>query len=104
LQDFGDCIQSSQIGPHLVQPLRARPKATTPISNIKRLNMVELFPTPYHKASSQAFSSRAASGLFRQMHSKMREYTGWHQKQARNRRSCKTSQKRISTSRKPGAY
>ncbi|WP_212462848.1 hypothetical protein, partial [Bradyrhizobium manausense] len=27
LQDFGDCIQSSQIGPHLVQPLSARPNA-----------------------------------------------------------------------------
>ena len=28
LQDFGD-IQSSQIGPHLVQPLRASPTAIT---------------------------------------------------------------------------
>jgi hypothetical protein len=44
LQDFGDCIQSSQIGPHLVQPLRARPMAITPRIKANRLNLVEPFP------------------------------------------------------------
>jgi hypothetical protein len=44
LQDFGDCIQSSQIGPHLVQPLTARPMAITPRISVNRLNMAELFP------------------------------------------------------------
>src|SRR3954451_24468691 len=60
LQDFGDCIQSSQIGPHLVQPLRARPMATTLKISTNRLNMTHTYsPQIYHKASSQAFSSRA---------------------------------------------
>jgi uncharacterized protein (TIGR00369 family) len=44
LQDFGDCIQSSQIGPHLVQPLRTRPMATTPRIKVNRLHLVEPFP------------------------------------------------------------
>jgi hypothetical protein len=44
LQDFGDCTQSSQIGPHLVQPLRARPMATTLKINAKRLNMADPLP------------------------------------------------------------
>jgi hypothetical protein len=59
LQDFGECIQSSQIGPHLVQPSSARPKAITPRINANRLNMAERFPMPHHTASSRAFSSRA---------------------------------------------
>src|SRR6202011_2931489 len=46
LQDFGDCTQSSQIGPHLVQPLRARPSAITLKNSINRLNMAALLPTP----------------------------------------------------------
>jgi hypothetical protein len=46
LQDFGDCTQSSQIGPHLVQPLRARPSAITLKISINRLNMAALLPTP----------------------------------------------------------
>jgi hypothetical protein len=39
LQDFGDCIQSSQIGPHLVQPFRTRPMAIIPLMIVNRLNM-----------------------------------------------------------------
>jgi hypothetical protein len=46
LQDFGECSQSSQIGPHLVQPLSAAPMAITLKISIKRLNIVDLFPTP----------------------------------------------------------
>jgi hypothetical protein len=46
LQDFGDCTQSSQIGPHLVQPLRARPIATTLKINANRLNMADPLPAP----------------------------------------------------------
>jgi hypothetical protein len=46
LQDFGDCVQSSQIGPHLVQPLRARPAAITLKISAHRLNMVDPLPTP----------------------------------------------------------
>jgi uncharacterized protein (TIGR00369 family) len=48
LQDFGDCIQSSQIGPHLVQPLRTRPSATTLKISAISLNItrpaLDLFP------------------------------------------------------------
>jgi len=39
LQDFGDCIQSSQTGPQRVQPLSASPIATTPPSNTNLRNM-----------------------------------------------------------------
>jgi len=39
LQDFGDCTQSSQIGPHLVQPLSASPTAITLPSIINLRNM-----------------------------------------------------------------
>ncbi len=46
LQDLGDCVQSSQIGPHLVQPLRARPSAITLKISANRLNMAALLPTP----------------------------------------------------------
>src|SRR5258708_40064701 len=46
LQAFGDCTQSSQIGPHLVQPLRARPSASTLKISINRLNMVDPLPAP----------------------------------------------------------
>jgi len=45
LQDLGDCVQSSQIGPHLVQPLRARPSAITLKIHINRLNMAAAPPT-----------------------------------------------------------
>jgi hypothetical protein len=44
LQDFGDCIQSSQIGPHLVQPFKARPIAITLKIRTTRRNMN--VPTP----------------------------------------------------------
>jgi hypothetical protein len=44
LQDFGDCIQSSQIGPHLVQPLTAIPMAITPRITIHRLSMADPLP------------------------------------------------------------
>src|SRR6476660_2865685 len=39
LQDLGDCTQSSQIGPHLVQPLSARPIETTLTSRTDRRDM-----------------------------------------------------------------
>src|SRR5689334_9009619 len=41
LQDFGDCIQSSQNGPHLVQPDNANPRATRPAITTARRNMNE---------------------------------------------------------------
>jgi hypothetical protein len=44
LQDLGDCVQSSQIGPHLVQPLRAKPSAIALKTSINRLNMAALSP------------------------------------------------------------
>src|SRR5258708_38689598 len=62
LQDFGDCIQSSQIGPHLVQPLRARPIATTLKISTHRRNMVDLLPTPLsYGPKSGIFKPRDAS-------------------------------------------
>jgi uncharacterized protein (TIGR00369 family) len=45
LQDFGDCIQSSQIGPHLVQPESARPAASTLKINTRRRNIDSQLPT-----------------------------------------------------------
>jgi hypothetical protein len=42
LQDFGS--QSSQIGPHLVQPFNSRPKAITLKINANRLNIVHPLP------------------------------------------------------------
>jgi hypothetical protein len=42
LQDFGDCSQSSQIGPHLVQPFRTRPTAITPKTIANRLTIAYL--------------------------------------------------------------
>jgi hypothetical protein len=42
LQAFGDCSQSSQIGPHLVQPLRRRPSAITPIAMQQRRTITHL--------------------------------------------------------------
>src|SRR6478672_7972030 len=45
LQDLGDCTQSSQIGPHLVQPLSARPIETTLTSRTHRRNMT---PSPQY--------------------------------------------------------
>jgi hypothetical protein len=38
LQDFGDCIQSSQIGPHLVHPFRTTAMAIIPLMIVNRLN------------------------------------------------------------------
>src|SRR5260370_23414171 len=84
LQDLGDCVQSSQIGPHLVQPLRARPSAIALKISINRLNMAAPCPRLYHRASSQAFSSRAASVHFHQMHLRMPVA-------ARNQPSCNTN-------------
>src|SRR5229473_900221 len=45
LQDFGDCSQSSQIGPHLLQPLSTGPMATMLKINA-RLNFVDHSPFP----------------------------------------------------------
>jgi hypothetical protein len=42
-----------------VQPLRARPLATTLKISANRVNMVDLLPAPYYSASSLAFSSYA---------------------------------------------
>jgi hypothetical protein len=39
LQALGDCSQSSQIGPHLVQPLSSMPMAITPNKIATRLTM-----------------------------------------------------------------
>ncbi|MHC2439100.1 hypothetical protein [Bradyrhizobium sp. USDA 4451] len=47
MQDFGDCIQSSQTGPQRVQPLSANPTAITPPSNTNLRTMYA--PTPLTK-------------------------------------------------------
>ncbi|WP_159450408.1 hypothetical protein [Bradyrhizobium mercantei] len=60
MQDFGVCIQSSQIGPQRVQPLSMTPIATTPPSNTNLRNMYA--PTADGRqlgAETGAFSSRA---------------------------------------------
>ena len=60
MQDFGDCIQSSQIGPHRVQLPSASPIAITPPSNTNLRNMDA--PTTDEGqlgAKTGAFSSRA---------------------------------------------
>jgi hypothetical protein len=56
LQDFGS--QSSQIGPHLVQPFSSRPMAITLKINAKRLNIIHHSNCPPYTFSSQAFSSQ----------------------------------------------
>jgi hypothetical protein len=62
LQAFGDCIQSSQIGPHLVQPLSSRPTAITPNKIATRLNMTAPLDTGRHiKRPIAAFSSHAGA-------------------------------------------
>src|SRR5260370_3227504 len=66
LQDFGDCIQSSQIGPHLVQPLRARPIATTLKISTHRRNMVDLLPTPLSIAPKTGITNPHNASLFSQ--------------------------------------
>src|SRR5258708_32696244 len=80
LQDFGDCIQSSQIGPHLVQPLRARPMATTPKISANRLNMADLFPMERiirpRARHYQAMVHSLPSVPFREMRSRMRSIAG----------------------------
>jgi hypothetical protein len=57
LQDLGECSQSSQIGPHFVHPLSAAPMAITLKINTKRLNIVDLVPTPLSYGSN--------SGIFK---------------------------------------
>src|ERR1700709_2130313 len=60
LQALGDCSQSSQIGPHLVQPLSSRPIAITPNKIATRLNMTAPPKQGGHfKRPSAAFSSHA---------------------------------------------
>ncbi|MGY3576600.1 hypothetical protein [Bradyrhizobium sp. USDA 4504] len=51
MQDFGDCIQSSQIGPQRVQPLSASPIAITPPSTTKLRNMYA--PTTREQATGR---------------------------------------------------
>jgi hypothetical protein len=55
LQDFGS--QSSQIGPHLVQPFNSRPMAITLKINANRLNIVHHSHWGGYTVPSQAFSS-----------------------------------------------
>ena len=87
LQDFGDCSQSSQIGPHLVQPLSARPMATTPKINANRLNMIAPLPhAPSYGPKSGIFKPRRARvQMSAGMPARMRPI------QARNQRSCSTN-------------
>ncbi|WP_316399390.1 hypothetical protein [Bradyrhizobium sp. 33ap4] len=51
MQDFGDCIQSSQIGPQRVQPLSASPIAITPPSTTNLQNMYA--PTTREQATGR---------------------------------------------------
>jgi hypothetical protein len=53
LQDFGACVQSSQIGPHLVQPFSASPKAITPDINNRR-SIIDPVPAPRPDHGPQA--------------------------------------------------
>jgi hypothetical protein len=55
LQDFGS--QSSQIGPHLVQPLSRRPIAITLKISANRLNIIHDSTPRDYTARSRAFSS-----------------------------------------------
>jgi hypothetical protein len=57
LQDFG--IQSSQIGPHLVQPFISSPNAITHAIKPTRRNIVHHSRTFHHIASDPSLSSRA---------------------------------------------
>jgi hypothetical protein len=60
LQDFGS--QSSQIGPHLVQPFNSRPMAITLKINANRLNIVHPLPQGGgYSVPSQAFSSHGTA-------------------------------------------
>jgi uncharacterized protein (TIGR00369 family) len=61
LQAFGDCSQSSQIGPHLVQPLRSKPIAMTLKTIAKRLNMA--CPTRYRRTLRARSRRFQATGL-----------------------------------------
>ena len=45
MQDFSDGTQSSHIGPHLVQPLRTSPNATTVKISANRLIIVQVPPS-----------------------------------------------------------
>ena len=60
LQDFGS--QSSQIGPHLVQPFSRRPMAITLKISANRRNIVHPLHSHNYTPPSQAFSSR---GIFK---------------------------------------
>jgi hypothetical protein len=56
LHDFG--IQSSQIGPHLVQPFISSPKAITLTINPNRRNIVHHSRVFDHTAPGPSFSSQ----------------------------------------------
>jgi uncharacterized protein (TIGR00369 family) len=59
LQDFGECSQSSQIGPHFVHPLSVKPTATTPRISANRLNMILYSPhAPPYRSKSGIFKPR----------------------------------------------
>src|SRR6266851_5361249 len=103
LQDLGDCSQSSQIGPHLLQPLSTGPMATMLKINA-RLNFVDHSPFPSCSLKSGIFKPRNSPVPFRRMPFRMRENT-----RSRVERgtavSCNMNHKpRILISRKPGAF
>ncbi|WP_244067892.1 hypothetical protein [Bradyrhizobium sp. Ce-3] len=61
MQDFGDCIQSSQIGPQRVHPLSTSPIAIATPSTTHLRNMYAPTPPTNRQlgAETGAFSSRA---------------------------------------------
>jgi hypothetical protein len=62
LHTFAGPIQSSQNGPHLLQPPSARPTAIKPMTTTTRRNMaVPLYR--YHTASHRGISSRREPGF-----------------------------------------
>jgi hypothetical protein len=89
LQDFGDCNQSSQIGPHLVQPLRRRLMAKTPKISANRLNMIYVLPPTRPIIRSKVWHFQAAGGAGR--FAGVRPGTGIvSYPVARNNTACKT--------------
>jgi uncharacterized protein (TIGR00369 family) len=62
LQDFGDCVQSSQIGPHLVQPSSASAMAITLDINSSRRISANLSPKRWdHGPQVRHFQAKAAA-------------------------------------------
>src|SRR6201999_128564 len=61
-QDFG-AIQSSQNGPHLLQPPSETPKAIKPTTIARIRNMAHQLPHPHNTASHRGISSRREAGF-----------------------------------------